>query len=255
MDLAAPIIALLVLAVFGAAFVNGIFGFGFALLAVVALGIALGAKEGVIVMSLLTPVMSGMQLWRFRDRVGIWSRLRWLLAGALVGSVIGTQLLVVLPGWAISLALGGFTVWYVIGALRRERPPIRAAVERRLAPAVGLVAGISNGTIGASGPVLGSYLTAIGLRRQDFVAGISIIFFAMSLARVSLLGALGQYTVPIVVAALVLVVPSWVGQRTGFWMQGRLRAELFQRAILVVLLVASALLLGRGLEGLLQALS
>jgi len=254
-DLALPLLLLLIAAVFGAAFVNGIFGFGYALLAVVALGIAVGAKEGVIVMSLLTPLMSGMQLWRFRDRAGIWHRLRSLLAGAMVGSIIGTQLLVVLPGWAISLALGGFTVWYVAGMLRRERPPLHATTERRIAPAVGLVAGLSNGTIGASGPVLGSYLTAIGLRRQDFVAGISVVFFAMSIVRIGLLAALGQYTIPIGVAALALVAPSWIGQRVGFWYQGRLRAEVFQRAILGVLLLASALLLFRGIEGMLGALA
>ena len=59
--------ALLVLVVV-AAFINGTIGFGFALLAVNALAFIFGAKSGLVVMSVLAPIVSGFQLWHHRDR-------------------------------------------------------------------------------------------------------------------------------------------------------------------------------------------
>jgi uncharacterized membrane protein YfcA len=246
MDIDPLVLGLLAVALLAAALMNGLVGFGFALLGVNALALIVGAKSGIVIMSILAPLVSGMQIVRNRSRLGVRRRLGSLLAGAIVGSAIGTQLFVVLPAFVISLALGTFTAWFALTAMRGERPPLAEGTERRLAPFAGLVAGISNGTLGASGPVLGSYLTAIGLRGVDFVAAISLMFFSMGSIRVGLLGALGQYTVSLVLMSLVLFIPSYLGQRAGFWFQGRIRVETLQRAILVVLFLASLNLLIRG---------
>jgi uncharacterized membrane protein YfcA len=76
----------------------------------------------------------------------------------------------------------------------------------------------------------------------------------MSAIRVGTLAILGEYTVTIVVLGLGLAVPAWLGQRLGFWLQGRLSAEAFQRVILVALLIASANLLYRGITQAIAAL-
>jgi hypothetical protein len=247
------ILAALIAAVVGAGFVNGMIGFGFSLVVVNVLAVALGAKPGIVVISLIAPVMSGTQLWHFRGHAAGWTRYRSLLAAALVGSFIGAQLLVLLPGEVISLALGLFTAWYVLTQLRAERPALAIATERVVAPVAGLVAGISNGSLGASGPVLGTYLTAIGLRGGAFVFAISLVFLSMALVRGSLLAADGLYTAALVVTAVILVIPAWLGQRVGFWLRGRLRAELLQRVVLVVLLAAAVDLAAHGVQGLLHA--
>lgn len=245
------VLALLVAFVAVGAFVNGLIGFGFALVAVNMLASALGAKHGVVVMSLLSPGMSAYQLWHNRDYSAVSSRLRSLLVGAMVGSFIGAQLLVILPGWIISLALGLLTAEFVIETVRHERPPLTATVERRLAPLVGLTSGMVNGALGASGPVAGSYLIAIGLRGREFVFGVSLVFLLQGLVRGATFLTLGQYTWSLLVAALALVVPSFVGQRVGFVFQGRLNPRLFQRIILLVLLFSSANMLLAGVRGLL----
>jgi uncharacterized membrane protein YfcA len=246
-------LVVLIVVVSIAGFVNGTIGLGYALLAVNALAIVVGAKDAVIVMSLITPVVSGLQAWYHRVHAPIWRRLWSLLVGAAVGNVIGTNLLIILPTAAISLALGAFTLWYVITALRAERPPMGGRAERRLAPIVGLVAGITNGAVGAAGPVLGAYLSAIGLRGQEFAFGISLVFFTMSLVRLGTLAVLGQYTSTLALAALVLIVPSIASQRVGLWLQARMPIRTLYRLVLVILGVASLNLIWRGLAGLLAA--
>lgn len=245
-------LALLVAAMAGAAFINGVIGFGYALLAVNVLALILGAKTGIIVLSLLTPFVSGLQIWRHRAHRRTARRLRSLVITAAVGTVVGTQILVLLPAELITVALGLLTVGYVLRELRGRRPPIASSTERRLGPIAGLVGGVSNGALGASGPVLGSYLVAIGLRGGEFVLGISLVFFTMSLVRNVVLAGLGQYSGPVVLVALVVLGPSLVAQVVGFWFRDRLPAAALERAVLVVLLIASLDLLGGGVSAILS---
>ena len=252
MTLIAPDVApylLLVGLVSISALVNGMVGFGFALLAVNALALVLDAKDGVIVMSLVAPLMSGLQLWHHRRRLGVGRRLRPLIAGALLGSLIGVQLLVLLPAEAVTLALGAFTIWYVLTSLR-ERPPMAAARQRWLAPIVGVGGGVANGALGASGPVFGTYLTAIGLRGAEFAVAISIVFFVMGVVRVGLLAAFDQYSTTTVSVALLIALPAILSQRVGFHLQGRLDRATIYRAVLVVLAIGGINLLWRGIDGL-----
>lgn len=235
------------------AFVNGMVGFGFALLAVNVLAAVVGAKQGIVVMSLLTPSISAYQLWYNRVYSDTWKRLRLVLLSAVVGSIVGANLLVILPAWAISLALGAFTVEFVIETMRRERPPMAAGTERRLAPIAGLFSGMTNAALGASGPIIGSYLIAIGLRGREFAFGISLVFFSQGLVRGALYLGLGQYTVALVVAGLLLIAPCMVGQRVGLHFQGRVNPAMFRRIILIVLLLSSANMLWVGIQGLLKA--
>lgn len=237
--------ALLLVLIALAAFINGTIGFGFALLAVIALALVLDAKTGVVVTSLITPCMSGTQALHFRDRRHLVTRLRGVLAGGLLGTAVGTQLLIVLPSTLVTAALGVFTIAYVVDSLRASRPPLAGSTQRWLGPAAGFVGGVSNGTLGASGPVFGTYLTAIGLRARDFAFGISIVFFIMAVLRVGLLAGLGQYTPTILLLGVALAVPSVLVQRVGFWLKGRLPAETLYRGLLVLLLVAGANLLLR----------
>ena len=236
-----------------AAVINGAIGFGFALLAVNALALVLGAKDGVLVMSLIAPVVSGLQLLRHRRYAPVWRRLLSLVVAGIIGSLIGAQLLVILPAAVVSIALGAFTVWYVVGALRGDRPPLAHSTERRIAPAIGLVGGISNGTLGASGPVFGSYLTAIGLRGREFAFAISLSFFSMALPRIALFAVVGQYTPALVLGAVALYLPAIAAQRAGFYFQNRIDPRTLHRAVLVVLFIASVNLLWRGAQGLLES--
>ena len=126
------LLGLLVAVILGGAMINGLIGMGFALVAVNVMAAALGTKEGVVVMSVLAPVTAAYQLWLNRAASVGWRRLRWVVVGALVGSVFGAELLVLLPAWAISLLLGGFTVQFVIDTARRERPKMTDRKSTRL---------------------------------------------------------------------------------------------------------------------------
>jgi uncharacterized membrane protein YfcA len=117
----------------------------------------------------------------------------------------------------------------------------------------GFVSGTTNGAIGASGPIIGSFLLAIGLRAREFVFGISTVFMFQGVTRGSLFALFGQYTTPIVLTAVALLAPALIGQQVGLRLRGRLDARTFKRILLVVLFVSSLNLVARGLDGALTA--
>lgn len=245
------LLGIMLISLFIGGMVNGLIGIGFALFVVNFLAAAIGTKAGIIVLSLIAPVPSAYQMWRTRTYWPTWIRLRSLLAGAAVGSVVGAPLLVLLPVWVISIGLGLLTVQFVVDQAFRRSPPMSAGVERRLAPVAGFFSGLSNGAIGAAGPVAGSFLLSLGLRGPEFVFGISTVFTFVSGLRIILFGVAGQYTPELLLLAGALLIPAMGGQAVGLRLQGRANPKVFQRVLLTVLFFGSVSLLIRGGQGML----
>ena len=245
------LLGVMIASLFVGGLINGLIGIGFSLFIVNFLALAIGTKPGIIVLSLLALFPSALQMWRTRAFAPTWVRLRSLLAGSLAGSVVGAPLLVLLPVWVISIGLGLLTVQFVIDQARRSGPPISGGVERRLAPVVGFFSGLSNGVVGAAGPVAGSFLLSLGLRGPEFIFGISLVFTFVSTVRVVLFALAGQYTAELVQLAAALLLPALGGQAVGLRLQRRANPRVFQRLLLAVLFVSSISLLIRGGQGML----
>jgi uncharacterized protein len=237
-----------------AALINGAAGFGFALVAVIGFSFVLDPKIGIVVLSVVTPLMNALHVRRQWEHRGVTPRLRPVLITGVIGSITGTQLLILLPSWGLAILLGLFTLWYVGSSMKKGPMLLSKSRERYVAPAVGFVGGISNGTIGAAGPVLGSYLLAIGLTGREWIFAINLLFVTMSMVRIGMLGIAGQYTVAIVLLGLSLILPAFLLQRVGVMIGARMSREAFQRIVMVVLLVASLNLIWRGISQAIQAL-
>lgn len=233
--------------VFFAAIVQGVTGLGFALISVAIIALLVGPKLAVIFITAATAFLALQQVVHFLPHRSVLPRIAPVAVGALIGAVIGTQLLVVLPAALLSLALGGLTAWYVASSFWREALLISEHHERKAAPWVGLAAGISNGGLGASGPILASYLNSLGLRPAEFMLSIASIFCVLAASRAAMLAALSQFTLHNLIISLALCIPALAGQRLGHFVHGQISALVFRRVTLIVLGVAAASLLGRGI--------
>jgi len=234
---------------FLAALVGGVVGFGFSLLGIAALTLVLDPKVAIVVFSLAAPALSLLQLHHHWQERAVANRLRVLLVFAGIGSIVGTSLLVALPSWVLSIALGLFCLFYVGSTLRSGRPPLAPRTERMLGPIVGLGAGLFNGSLGASGPVVGSYLHAIGLYKRQFAFAISSVFVLMGVVRATSLAVLGAYTTTTFLLGASLLVPAAIGQQIGFRVQARLDHRRFELAVLALLTLSAVNLIVKGIVG------
>ena len=124
------------------------------------------------------------------------------------------------------------------------------ARRRRLAEwGVGALAGGLGGLTGTWGPPTVLYLVALETpkARQMLVQGVVYGLGSVSL----LLGHLhsGVLNAETVGLSAVLMIPAYLGMQVGFWLGDRLDPDVFRNATLVVLVVAGANLVRRGIFG------
>src|SRR5207247_3795007 len=101
-------------AVLLAAFVKGAIGFGFPTLGTPLLALAVDVKSAVALLVIPNLAMDSLQLRRSGPIGDAPRRLAPLLLFTMIGTVVGTKLLVALSARAVTLLLGAFVLSYVL---------------------------------------------------------------------------------------------------------------------------------------------
>jgi uncharacterized protein len=192
-------------------------------------------------------VMDGFQLHRQGSVGEAPRRLVPLLVFTIVGTIIGTKLLVMLSARAAELILGAFVLGFVVLNLVRVTPRIPRGWERRLAPPVGLVAGVMGGITNAPGTVLALYFVAIGMDKREFVRSIAFTFLVIKGVQLLTLAWYGLFGWHLVLGTLGLTGASLAGFALGVRVQDRLDQRAFNRAVLAFLAILGVWLVARAL--------
>ena len=192
-------------------------------------------------------VMDGFQLQRQGPIGDAPRRLVPLLIFTIVGTIIGTKLLVMLSARAATLILGSFVLGFVALDLARVTPRIPRGFERRLAPPVGLVAGVMGGITNAPGTVLALYFVALGMEKREFVRSIAFTFLVVKGVQLLTLAWYGLFGAHLVLGTLGLTVASLAGFWFGVRLQDSLDQRAFNRAVLVFLAILGVWLVARAL--------
>lgn len=231
--------------------VKGAIGFGLPLLIVSGLSMFLDpllAIAGVVLPALVSNLV---QTLRFpRHEIVQASKEFWrFIVIVVVVIFIVTQFVTRVPEQALYLVLGVPVVGLSVVQLMGVRLVIPAHRRRAAEWGIGAVAGVVGGFTGSWGPPTVMYLMALDTPKERKILVQGLIF---SLGAVSLLlGHIqsGVFTPVTAVFSAILLVPMYAGQRIGFWLGDRLDAELFRKITLIVLVLAGANLLRRGLFG------
>ena len=201
--------------VFAAAIVRGYSGFGFSLLAITALSLALPPAE-IVPPVFMMEVAASLSLLP-----GIWKDIHWrslrlLGAGCLVGTPVGVWLLASVPAAPMKIALAcavlvsaGF-LWF--GHIRKNMPGAPEAL------ATGAVSGLLNGALGIGGPpVVIFYFNSpagVAIGRASLIA----FFVATDTMALVFLAAEGLVTsegaTRFLAAVPALFAGQWIGARS-----------------------------------------
>jgi uncharacterized membrane protein YfcA len=192
-------------------------------------------------------VMDSLQVRRAGPIGDAPRRLAPLLVFTMIGTVIGTKLLVMLSPRAVTLTLGGFVLGYVLLDLARFSPRVRAHWELRLAAPVGLVAGIMGGITNAPGTPIALYLVALGMEKKEFIRSIAFTFLVVKGVQLVTLVWYGLLGWRLALASLGLAAVGLAGFAVGVTLQDRLDQRSFNRAVLVFLAVLGGWLVAKAL--------
>lgn len=204
-------------------------------------------KTAVAALVIPNLVMDGLQLRRQGPLGATPRRLAPLLVFTMLGTIVGTKLLVVLSGRTATLILGAFVLGFVALDLARFSPRVPAGWERLLAPPVGLAAGVMGGITSAPGTALALYFVALGMDKREFVRSIAFTFLVVKAVQLASLGWYGLLGWPLVLGSLGLTAAALAGFGLGVRVQDRLDQRAFNRGVLVFLATLGAWLVVRTL--------
>ncbi len=246
--------------VLAAGALNGVAGFGFALVGTTALAAVFEPAVAVVVM--IPPILAvNLALVRELSGTGLrdcTARFGPLLGAALVGAVVGMVVVERLPGDALALALGLVALAFVTTSQRLVDPPSfldrggnhGGRAESPVAMVgIGAVAGLVFGATNV-GVQLIAYLRSRELSHATFVGVVALVFLGLNAVRIGVAGALGLYPgAPLALASLGATVPAVAGVALGRRLRSRV-GERGRRAVVLGLLTVVGLRLVAGGLGL-----
>ncbi len=248
-------VLLIVLVIAGAAFVHGIIGFGFPIMAMPVLSAAFDTKTAVLVT--IVPIIaiisvSSLRGGSLKDSIG---RFGWLPVFTALGGVIGTKLFLVAPTSLLTLLLAIFILVYLL--LDRFGPGRFALVHRYWIPfgavfAVG--AGITETTVNIGVPLLLIYFMLAGVETLAMVQALNFIFLFSKLVQLGGLVAADALPPASVAAAAPLIVVAMLPLFAGMRIRDRFDVATYRRWLRIFLWLAAAMLFARwGQEALVAA--
>ncbi|AUQ71934.1 sulfite exporter TauE/SafE family protein [Phaeobacter inhibens] len=228
--------------------VKGMVGFAMPMILVSGLSLFLPPDIALAGLILPTLVTNGMQALRQGGQAAWQSmkRFRIFLLIGLVFLLASAQLVRVLPQDIMLILIGAPITLFAVLQLFGIAIPISRATPR-VEAIVAAFAGFIGGFSGIWGPPTVAYLTALGTEKREQMRVQGVIY---GLGAVALLiahigsGVMRADTAPF---SLLLIPPAIFGMWIGGRLQDRINQVTFRRATLVVLLVAGANLLRRGL--------
>lgn len=235
--------ALFAALVVAAAFVAALTGFGFALLTVPPLAIAVGPKDAVVLSTLIGTV-SLLILFLQEHRHVRWRTAAVLTVSAFVGTPLGLLVLELASARVLQGVIGANVLLATIALWRGWRLRWRGDV---VDGAAGFISGVLNTSTGMNGPPVVLALQARGFEPLPFRATIVAFFVAANLFAVALFAAAGRVGGEELGMSAVAIPGLLVGLAGGRAAFDRLPAARFRGVVLLVLSASAVVVLARAL--------
>jgi uncharacterized protein len=248
-----PIDVRLVLAIatiFIAGVAKGVTGMGLPVAGVPILVALYGDLRLVLLTTVFATALSDLpMLWRFRKNYREASILVGFVICGLIGIVIGTRILLYVKVSILSAVLAVVVIAFILVSWFGKVPTMSKTLAQRIGPLIGFACGIIQGSAGASGPIVTTYLVSSQLSRDGFLFSINAIFCVLDWTQFVSLQQLHLTTPAIWTSSLVIVVLVFAGIGFGLAIQKRIDDVIFRRAVLVMLSFAAIGLVIRAARG------
>jgi uncharacterized membrane protein YfcA len=237
---------IVVLGVFAASVLRGFTGFGFGLVAVPLLSLALPPTRVVPFVTVLQ-VLVGLSGLRSAWPIADWRAVLGLGPGLLLGIPVGLAALTMVPPNGVRLAIGLLIATSVVVLWRRVSLPPHPS--RLVTGAAGLVSGMMNGLASMGGPPVVVYLLALS-REAMVVRASSIVYFLfaaiVTAIPMAIRGLVDREVLEWSVASIPVLL---LGSALGGWAFRYARPHYHRLTTLMVLSLLAAALIGRALAG------
>jgi len=241
-SLSVIIVGLLVM--FWAGVIQGLTGFGFALVSVPIMTIFLSPKKTIPIVLLHAILIVIVILYEARKWVDL-KRIWPLMIAGIVGMPFGTYLLIFLKASTLKVLIGSVIVLFTLALLKGFKRKIKS--EKLAFAPVGFISGLLAGSTMMGGPPVILFFTNQGLNKNVFRANLVCYFATLSLATIPAYIAGGLITEEVVKYAVLLLPGMICGGITGIKLAHIVQEQLFKKIVLIILIVAGLMSIASGL--------
>lgn len=238
-------ILVVALAAFGAAFVQSVAGFGFALLAVPVMASSLDPRVAVVVSTVLGIVSTTTQATQDREHVET-VLARRLVLSSFIGMPVGLLVFLTVDVRVLRIVLG-VAVLAAVVLLARELD--LSHVGRRMDVALGAASGVLATSLSTNGPPLVFDLHSRRLSPERFRATLSAVLAVSGVVSLALFAAARRVDGDVLRAAAVGIPALGAGYVFGRRLRPRIDPERFRVVVLLLLTAAAVSALIAGVTG------
>ena len=230
-------LTIVLIAVIVGAIVKAVTGMGLPIIAIPIAALFVDLDDAVVTIAFPNLLMNGVLAFRERSHLSETRDLPTLAVAGVAGAVVGAIAFVSLPEEPLVILLIIAILGYVITFFAKPDLQIGPERSRRLAPAVGAVAGAFQGAIGISGPIIGSWIHSYRLTRGAHIFSVTSLFLVSGTTQFLVLAGSGELAGR-VTASLLACIPVLGSIPIGAWLRNRVSARGFDLAV-VGMLIAS----------------
>lgn len=232
-------IAIIVVAVLAGSFVKSITGMGLPLVAIPVMSLFVPTETAIVVMAIPNAAQNLVLAVRHRHVRHETNRLALFCGVGMVGALVGTITLGVVSENVTRLALVAVVAVYLVLSVTRPTFRVTDEMARQGTVPVAFLAGLFQGGIGISGPVVATWHHGLRLGRDAFVFSIATVFFLTGATQAAVLGVSGRLDGRLSVS-LLLVVLVLTTVPIGGRLRDRISATSFERLVLGLLALSCA---------------
>lgn len=221
--------------------IKSVTGFASALFSIPLLALFLDIKFVVpvfLIFDLASGAILTIQNRRFIDKKSA----LMILSGLVVGTAVGTYLLVSFGNEELKRVFGILVILFALKSLVWDNGEARKSLNRAWAPVAGILGGCTGAMFGLNGPPLVIYLTRQLGNKQAFRATLYGLFFADACYRLVLYSFKGLITIQVLRFSLYLTPFVLVGLLLGSKLHGRIGERFFRKIVAIILLLTGTLL-------------
>jgi uncharacterized membrane protein YfcA len=239
-------LAFVALACLVSGFAHGALGFGFPIVATPLVALVIDVKSAIGLIAPITLVLVIISAIRGGSVVAIARRFWYLPPMLIVGSWLGTLLLLAAPPEPFLLVLALVMVVYLnLDRLGHGSSPLVQRYEVPVGMALGFLAGIFESIANVAGPMLLIYFLLLGLGAAQMVQTLNLCFTVGKGTQVITWVAAGAMSPAAWAAVACLVIPSVVALFVGMRLRDRIDAATYRAWLRKALWVMTALLVGQ----------
>lgn len=235
--LSIELICLLVATFLGAGMVKGVTGMGLPTVAMGVLGATMSPLTAAAILIIPSFVTNVWQMLAGRDLLRLLRRLWPMMLCIVIGTLMGTRLLVVVDSVWSGRALGLALIAYAAYALFVPTLSVPERLEPRLSPVVGMVTGLLTGVTGIFTIPAVPYVQSLGLQKDELVEALGLSFTVSTIALAGGFLAQDAFRLDQLGLSLLAVLPALVGMWLGSIVRQKISPKTFRRCFLLFLVI------------------